>query len=204
MLRIWVAVLNFLSALEFRIADKAGDFAAVVFHFFLFWVLPIILLYVPLDFFPIVGIVLALFYIYLLAGDMFLSVFGHEELEQKRGMIDISNVQEIREEITGAMIKYFGGVISFATIYCGLQELLGGRAFSIPDPSSLPYVDFLYFSVVTIATVGYGDILATHWIAKAFVCGEIFFGLSFVLLIFTMLVSLYIDIQRKKTYDKDN
>ena len=42
MLRLWVLILNALSALEFRIADKLGEATAVLSHFFLFWILPII------------------------------------------------------------------------------------------------------------------------------------------------------------------
>lgn len=116
-------------------------------------------------------------------------------------MIDITTVQEMRAEIIGALIKYIGGVISFATIFRGLQILLDGKAFVIKDPSLFSYFDMLYYSLVTITTVGYGDIKPTHWISKSFVMGEIMFGLGFVLLLFTMLISLYIDIQRKKKYE---
>ena len=75
MIKIWVAILNFLSALEFKIADKLGEAVATIIHFFIFWIFPIVLLYIPLKFFPVIGIVIALFYVYLLAGDIFLSVF---------------------------------------------------------------------------------------------------------------------------------
>ena len=116
-------------------------------------------------------------------------------------MIDITTVPEMRAEIIGALLKYLGGVISFATIYSGLQILFAGKAFAISTPTSLPYFDFLYYSLVTITTLGYGDILPTLWISKSFVMVEIIFGLGFALLLFTMLISLYIDIQRKKKYE---
>ena len=116
-------------------------------------------------------------------------------------MIDITTVPEMRAEIIGALLKYMGGVISFATIYNGLQILFNGQAFAISNPSSIPYFDLLYYSLVTITTLGYGDILPTIWVSKAFVMGEIIFGLGFALLLFTMLISLYIDIQRKKKYE---
>lgn len=202
MLKTWVAILNFLSAREFKIADKLGEATAILSHFFLFWILPIILLYLPLKLFAVFGIIIALFYIYVLAGDIFLSVFGHEKLEKKRGMIDITNVHEMREEIIGALVKYIGGIISFATIYNGLQQIFPGKAFVIYHPSPFPYFDLLYFSLITITTVGYGDIEPAIWISKTFVLTEILFGLGFVVLFLTMLISLYIDIQRKKKYDE--
>jgi voltage-gated potassium channel Kch len=201
MLKIWVGILNFLSAFEFWIADHFGEATSTIIHFFLFWMMPVIFIYLPHKFFAIVGILIALFYVYVLAGDIFLSVFGHEKLEKKRGMVDISHVQEMKAEIIGALIKYVGGIISFATVFNGLQRIFNGNAFHISHPSPFGYFDLLYFSLVTITTVGYGDIQATLWVSKAFVITEILFGLGFVLLVFTMLISLYIDIQRKKKYD---
>jgi len=201
MLKTWVSILNFLSRLEFSIADKLGEIVAILIHFSIFWLLPIGLLFVPFKAFPILSIIIAIFYIYVLAGDIFLSVFGHEKLEKRRGMIDITNVHEIREEIIGALVKYLGGIISFATIFNGLQQLTGGKAFLISNISSLPYFDLFYFSLVTITTVGYGDIEPVLAVSKTFVMFEILFGLGFVLLLFTMLISLYIDIQKKKKYE---
>ncbi len=200
-LRIWVSVLNILSEFEFRIADKLNETAAIIVHFFIFWIVPILLLYIPFKYISFLSILIALFYIYVLFGDIFLSVFGHEKLEKKRGMIDITTVPEMRAEIIGALIKYIGGIISFATIFKGLQILLNGKAFIIQNPSPFSYFDMFYYSLVTITTVGYGDITPTHWVSKLFVIGEILFGLGFVLLLFTMLISLYIDIQRKKKYE---
>ncbi len=198
MTSLWIGLLNFFSSLEFRIADRLGEAPAILFHFFLFWILPVVFLYLPVRFFSLVGIGLAVFYIFILIGDIFFSVFGHEKLEKKRGMIDITSVQEIKQEIIGALVKYFGGVISFATIFNGLQIFLKGQAFAVPNASRLPYFDLFYFSVVTIATVGYGDIQPSHWVSRAFTITEIIFGLGFVLLLFTMLISVYIDIQQKK------
>ncbi len=200
MLRALVAILNFLSALEFRISDKLGEATAIIFHFFIFWMFPIILLYLPSKIFTATGIIIAMCYVFILAGDVFFSVFGHEKLEKKRGMIDITTVHEMREEIISALVKYLGGIISFATIYNGLQHLSQGKAFIISHPSPIPYFDLLYFSLVTITTVGYGDIQPGLWVSKIFVGSEILFGVGFALLLITMLISVYIDIQRKKKY----
>jgi voltage-gated potassium channel Kch len=180
-LRALVAILNFLSALEFRIADKLGEATAIIFHFFLFWMFPIILLYLPSKICTAIGIFIALFYVFVLAGDVFFSVFGHEKLEKKRGMIDITSVHEMREEIISALVKYIGGIISFATIYNGLQHLFQGKAFIISHPTPIPYFDLLYFSLVTITTVGYGDIQPGLWVSKIFVGSEILFGVGFAL-----------------------
>jgi hypothetical protein len=49
--------------------------------------------------------------------------------------------------------------------------------------------------------VGYGDIQPAHWISKTIVVTEVLFGVGFVLLLITMLISVYIDIQKKKKYE---
>jgi hypothetical protein len=198
MIKLWVIILNLLSSFEFRVADKLGEAAAIASHFIIFWGFPVVLIFLPLKIFPVIGILMALFYIYVLAGDIFLSVFGHEKLVKKRGMVDITSVKEMREEIIGALVKYVGGIVSFATIYNGLQIIFNGRAFVISHTTPFPYFDLLYFSLVTITTVGYGDIQPSIWLSKTLVITEIIFGLGFVLLLLTMLISLYVDIQRKK------
>ena len=200
MLKLWVSIINALSAFEFALADRFHEWFAILIHFFIFWIFPIILLFIPVKAFSLLAAIIAFFYVYVLVGDIILSVFGHEKLEKKRGMIDIANVHEMRSEIFGALIKYLGGIISYATIYTGLQSLLQGAAFAVSNPTSIRYFDFLYFSLITITTVGYGDITPSHGISKAVVMTEIMFGATFVILLFTMLISLYIDIQRKKKY----
>ena len=198
MTKSWLVLLNFFSDLESRLADKLGEFVANLFHFFIFWILPAALIYIPGKAFAVAGIILASFYIYILIGDILFSVFGNEKMEKKRGMLDISNIQEMRQEIFGALIKYVGGVVSFATIFNAMQILSAGRAFLVPNPSPLPFFDLFYFSVVTIATVGYGDIQPVLWWSRSVTILEIAFGMGFVLLLFTMLISVYIDIQRRK------
>jgi hypothetical protein len=194
----WIGLLNFFSSLEFRIADKVGEVAANLFHFSLFWILPVVLIFIPSKVCALAGLGLAFFYVFILVGDIFFSVFGHEKLEKKRGMLDIVNVQEMRQEIIGALIKFLGAVLSFATIFNGLQMLSHGRAFIIPNPSPFPYFDLFFFSVVTIATIGYGDIQPALWTARGAAILEIAFGMGFILLLFTMMVSVYIDIQKRK------
>ena len=198
MMRGWVTVLNLVSAVEFSIADRAGEVAAAGFHLALFWGLPIALLAIPTAATQVAAIVVAVFYVWLLAGDILLSVFGHEDLEHRRGMMDIASVHEMRAEIVGALVKYLGAILSFASIYTAMQSLTDGAAFHIPNPSGWVYLDFVYFSGVTITTVGYGDIVATLAASRLTALSEVLFGLGFALLLFGMLIAVYIDIQRRR------
>lgn len=50
----------------------------------------------------------------------------------------------------------------------------------IPNQTILNYIDCLHYSVVTIATVGYGDIYPTQWYAKLMVDTEILSGTALI------------------------
>ncbi|MCP4288275.1 MAG: hypothetical protein GY792_28220, partial [Gammaproteobacteria bacterium] len=51
--------------------------------------------------------------------------------------------------------------------------------------------DFIYFSYVTLTTLGYGDILPTTMVAKAAVAFEAIIGVMYLTIIMARLVSLY-------------
>ena len=57
-------------------------------------------------------------------------------------------------------------IVGYACIYFFINEAPGSRTF----------FDYLYFSVVTFATVGYGDIVMTSTIGKLIVISEILLG----------------------------
>jgi hypothetical protein len=85
---------------------------------------------------------------------------------------------------------YFAVVHLFACIYLVFQCI---------DPTSIVYegvdlktngmdlISAYYFSLTTIATVGYGDIRPFSSAAKIFVMGEIISGLLFAVLVFSIL-----------------
>jgi|SaaInlStandDraft_1057018.scaffolds.fasta_scaffold124128_2 hypothetical protein len=78
-------------------------------------------------------------------------------------------------------------ILSFATDYSCLFEYQQS-AFSGLSNHSFSYLkevpDFIYFSITTFATVGYGDIIPVSSIAKILVTLEIF--LSFLIIVFAL------------------
>jgi hypothetical protein len=59
----------------------------------------------------------------------------------------------------------------------------------------------LYFSVVTMATVGYGDITPTDWIGRLLVVAQIALGLFLVIAVLARWVSIMRDIKRPEKLD---
>jgi uncharacterized membrane protein len=99
------------------------------------------------------------------------------------------------ETILGSICVYVLIAIAFAGIYGGVNEVETTGFFAqkiVPNN-----VDFLYFSFVTITTVGYGDLTAGTSTARVLVTFEAVVGQIFLVTLVARLVSLYGNKQRQ-------
>jgi hypothetical protein len=87
--------------------------------------------------------------------------------------------------IVSTCVSYLWTVYGFAVAYTFLSHY-DHDAFNVP---TLGVFDALYFSVVTAATVGYGDIYPHSKTAKALVMAEILFALMYAVFFFSVLAS---------------
>jgi uncharacterized membrane protein len=99
------------------------------------------------------------------------------------------------ETILGAICIYVLIAIAFAGLYGWVNELehTGFFAQRVPDPQN---VDFLYFSFVTITTVGYGDLTAGTSVGRVLVTFEAMIGQIFLVTLVARLVGMYGSRQR--------
>lgn len=58
-----------------------------------------------------------------------------------------------------------------------------------------PFVDALYFCIVTMCTIGYGDIAPTSPIAKVFACFFVLIGFGFIDILLSGVVNYVLDLQ---------
>jgi hypothetical protein len=93
------------------------------------------------------------------------------------------------ETILGAVCVYVLLGIAFAGIYAAINDFEATGFFAQPGPKS--NVDFLYFSFVTITTVGFGDFTPGTDIGRVFVTFEALVGQVFLVTLVARLVSLY-------------
>jgi hypothetical protein len=101
----------------------------------------------------------------------------------------IHNIVSWWHEIVIGVKPPKGFVASFVTLLFLLA--LGTLFYMTYEKWSL--VDSLYFSVTTIATVGYGDLHPTTPISKVFTIFYIFFGVGIGIFIFSSLAKSYLD-----------
>jgi len=99
------------------------------------------------------------------------------------------------ETILGAICVYVLIAIAFAGIYGGINEAEPGGFFAqkVEEPNN---VDFLYFSFITLTTVGYGDLSPGTSTGKVIVTFEAVAGQIFLVTLVARLVSLYGNKQR--------
>ena len=99
-----------------------------------------------------------------------------------------------REHLYAALSAYLLAGIFFGVFYWTLERMWPG-SFAVPDPLSPNSA--IYFSFVTLATLGYGDIVPRSDVARGLAIVEGVGGQLFLAVLIARLVSLYA--QRKKT-----
>ncbi len=97
-----------------------------------------------------------------------------------------------RHRIYGAVCAYLLFGLMWAAAYALIEHAIP-QAFSMASGAELadkPVTRFVYFSFVTLTTVGYGDITAVHPLARTLVIAEALTGQLFPAIIIGGLVSL--------------
>jgi hypothetical protein len=103
--------------------------------------------------------------------------------------------------VRGAVAAYLLLAICFSFAYA-LIEYVHPGSFTLPlggaegiQPRS---ASFLYFSVVTLTTVGFGDIAAVHPVARSLVMVEALVGTLYPAILIARIVTLQIETRRRK------
>ena len=95
------------------------------------------------------------------------------------------------DTVSGGICVYLLAGVTWALAY-NLVDVVRpgslGLPSGLPDPSTR---DLLYFSFVTMTTLGYGDIVPVSPAARALAVGEAVFGQLFVAVFIARLVGLY-------------
>jgi hypothetical protein len=92
----------------------------------------------------------------------------------------------------GAVCAYFMLGILYGTIYSIIEYFIPGSFSGLIDSNSGPfksYMDILYFSFMTLTTIGYGDIIPAKSLAKSFVILEGITGVFYIGILVSHLVS---------------
>ena len=82
-------------------------------------------------------------------------------------------------------------VASYGAFYTLLNSRAPGYHFHLASNSNYPFTSFLYFSLITITTVGYGDIYPLSTFARLITSFEIVQGISLLAVILSYTIGVY-------------
>lgn len=99
--------------------------------------------------------------------------------------------------IYAACAVYFLLSFFFVPIYGMLETAVPGSFADNTLGSPVSWQQFVYYSLITLSTAGYGDILPANMWARMLAGIEVTIGVLYVAILVARLVSLY-DVQRKQ------
>jgi hypothetical protein len=99
----------------------------------------------------------------------------------------VRNPEVTRQTIVGALCVYLLIGLFFAFVFGAISRVLGAPFFASIDSASSS--DYLYFSFVTLATVGYGDLVARSNVGRMLAATEGLTGQLYLVTVVALLVS---------------
>jgi len=95
------------------------------------------------------------------------------------------------EHISAALCVYFLVGLGFGAFFASLDYLQPGSLSGARTAGALGIADSVYFSFVTLATLGYGDIVPASLAARSLAVLEAVFGQLYLAVLVARLVSIY-------------
>jgi hypothetical protein len=110
-------------------------------------------------------------------------------------LVYILNSERVTEDVLyGAVASYLllGGL--WFSAYVLIETLQPGSFFdsSLGAGQTADWTELLYFSFVTLTTLGYGDIVPATLVARHFAVAEAIIGVMYLAIVISRLVGLYI------------
>lgn len=145
------------------------------------------------------GFVLGSFVIWFMTLPASLATLGH--------LYDIAPLKRLfpttREwAVAGVIISVVGCCLSFALVFL-LLSLTESAFMDSASDGPLTAISALYFSIITLATVGFGDIAPRSSLARGLVAAEVICSMLYQIFIFSIIAGLARDRGRPREERND-
>jgi len=122
--------------------------------------------------------------------------------ELKNEVVNFSKINLLQKFLGRFFSTFVFLIFGYAFIYYGLHKIVGTSFASVAALNGMAsfgsITDFIYFSGVTIATVGYGDIYPVHQLARFFVLTEILYGALLVIFLISSFTAISIPLTSER------
>lgn len=108
----------------------------------------------------------------------------------------IFEAEEVRTEVLLSATSLYLIIGSMFTAFYGLVEWIQPDSFASSSGGAVEWQEFLYFSYVTLTSLGYGDITPTGFYAQALASFEAVVGVLYTVILLSRLVSMH---QKKRS-----
>lgn len=92
----------------------------------------------------------------------------------------------------------------YRALFFWMAILIFGGTIFYRQVEGWSWLDALYFCVITLSTIGYGDLTPTTPTAKLFTIVYVFIGLSFFVSFINLLAKQRQDIRRRRMGDRES
>ena len=99
-----------------------------------------------------------------------------------RSVVDF---RRLRSRVVSLLIAYVGVDLCFAALF----QMLALHSQNAFRPAITTFLDAVYFSTMTLATVGYGDVVATNNITRVLTILEVFIGIALLVVLLSAAMS---------------
>lgn len=96
-----------------------------------------------------------------------------------KNLSQIFRLKKIKDTIVSFILFYLFTVFFFTLCYATVNKV---KPRSFQPSEDLSLFDFTHYSVVTISTLGYGDIKPVHWTARLLSMAEVLFGIGLIVI----------------------
>ncbi|MFA5338801.1 MAG: potassium channel family protein [Candidatus Omnitrophota bacterium] len=122
--------------------------------------------------------------------------------ELKNEVANFSKVSLLQNFLGRFFSTFMFLILGYAFIYYGLHKIVGSSFVSSAELGGFgrfgSIADFIYYSAITIATVGYGDIYPVHILAKFFVVTEVLYGALLVIFLISSFTAISIPLTSER------
>lgn len=100
-------------------------------------------------------------------------------------------LQQMWEALAAFLVGYMAIVLIFACFYAAAWQHNPSSAFKGLIVTSVPrFADFVYFSIITMTTVGYGDVFPSDALTRTLACIEVILGVGWVTVVLSAAAAL--------------